>query len=191
MQQKKPISNGQIDLSRRFFVKGCALLLPGAALVTPWQLARATAVERTLSFHHTHTGEHLSLVYHDGADYLPDALTEVNRLLRDFRSEEIYPIDPLLLDLLSTVRSMTGERGTFEVISGYRSPATNNMLRHKGGGGVAKRSLHMQGKAIDVRLTGVDSAKLRKVSIALARGGVGYYSKSDFVHLDTGRFRTW
>lgn len=190
MQQKKPNSNDRIDQSRRFFVKGCALL-PAASLVTPWHLARATAVERILSFHHTHTGENLSVVYHDGADYLPDALTEVNHLLRDFRSEEIYPIDPSLLDFLSSVRSLAGSRGTFEVISGYRSPATNTMLRRKGSGGVAKRSLHMQGKAIDVRLSGVDSAKLRQVSIALAQGGVGYYSKSEFVHLDTGRFRTW
>lgn len=191
MQQNKPNSNGGIDQSRRFFVKGCALLIPGAALVTPWHLVRAATVERTLSFHHTHTGENLSLVYHDGADYLPDALSEINRLLRDFRSEETYPIDPSLLDLLSTVRTLTGDRGTFEVISGYRSPSTNTMLRRKGGGGVAKRSLHMQGKAIDVRLNGVDSAKLRKASISLARGGIGYYPKSDFVHLDTGRFRTW
>jgi uncharacterized protein YcbK (DUF882 family) len=191
MQQKKPDSNGPIDLTRRSFVKGCAMLLPAVAVISPWNLARASATERTLAFHHTHTGENLTLVYHDGADYLPDALDAVSHLLRDFRSEETHPIDPALLDILSQVRSMTGEHGTFEVISGYRSPATNSMLRRKGSGGVAKRSLHMQGKAIDVRLTGVDSVQLRKASIALAGGGVGYYSKSDFVHLDTGRFRTW
>ena len=88
------------------------------------------------------------------------------------------------------ISSIAGNRGTFEVISGYRSPSTNAMLRSKSGG-VAKKSLHMQGRAIDVRLTGVDTARLRKIAISLKRGGIGYYPKSDFVHLDTGRFRSW
>jgi uncharacterized protein YcbK (DUF882 family) len=99
-------------------------------------------------------------------------------------------MDTGLLDLLHQLRRLTDSRGHYEVISGYRSPATNARLRQNGNG-VAKRSLHMQGRAIDVRLVGVDTARLRDAAVSLRAGGVGYYARSDFVHVDTGRFRTW
>ncbi|MCZ7566575.1 MAG: DUF882 domain-containing protein [Burkholderiales bacterium] len=114
----------------------------------------------------------------------------MQRLLRDFRTGEAHAIDVALLDTLHALCAACGGR-TFEIISGYRSPTTNAMLRRTSVGGVAKRSLHMDGRAIDVRLVGVDTARLRDAAKALGRGGVGYYRESDFVHLDTGRARSW
>ncbi len=177
-------------VSRRRFLQGCALTLPGLMFMAPWTGLVAASGKRSLRFYHTHTDERLNLVYHDGVQYLPKALQEINRFLRDFRTEEVRPMDPRLLDILSAICAATESRGTIEVISGYRSPTTNARLRDKSKG-VARKSLHMQGKAIDMRLTGVNTANLRKAAIALGQGGVGYYRKSDFVHLDTGRFRTW
>jgi uncharacterized protein YcbK (DUF882 family) len=143
-----------------------------------------------LGFFHTHTGEKLNVVYHDGGDYIAGALAEINHLLRDFRTGEVHLIDPLLLDILHGVQTLTESNAPFEIISGYRSPATNKMLANKSSG-VAKRSLHMQGRAIDIRLTGADTRHVQKAALKLAQGGVGFYGKSDFVHLDTGDFRTW
>jgi len=152
--------------------------------------AEAIVEKQSLSFHHTHTGETLSLVYKQEGCYLPEALQQINYLLRDFRTEEAHPIDPSLLDILYALQQSCGGHGTFEIISGYRSLKTNNMLRKKSGG-VAKRSLHMLGKAVDIRLTGMDTYELRNTALKLKRGGVGYYRRSDFVHIDTGRVRTW
>lgn len=177
------------DKNRRKFLKGAAV--SPLALAMPWHNVHANVGrERELKFHHTHTGEKLSIVYHDGNDYLNGSLDSVNKYLRDFRTEEIHEIDPHLLDQLYVLQQATESRGTFEIISGYRSPKTNAALRSKSNG-VAKRSFHMQGKAIDVRLTDVSSSNLRKAAIAMKSGGVGYYRKSDFVHLDTGRARHW
>jgi len=145
--------------------------------------------ERFLAFHHTHTGERLRIAYFARGGHLPEALDRIAWLLRDFRTGEAHPIDPRLLDALHALGRACG-KDTFEIISGYRSPQTNAMLRRTGGG-VAKRSLHMDGRAIDVRLAGCDTARLRDAAIAHRGGGVGYYPESDFVHLDTGRFRTW
>ncbi|MCB1858407.1 MAG: DUF882 domain-containing protein [Gammaproteobacteria bacterium] len=175
-----------MDLGRRTLLKG--LLLAPLGLTLP--VTGSAGNERRLAFYHTHTGESLSLVYHDGQDYLSDSLESIDNYLRDFRTGEIQSIDRKLLDQLFAVKQLTGSRGVFEVISGYRSPKTNAALRGKSGG-VAKKSLHMQGRAIDVRLTDVPSTSIRKVALALQSGGVGYYHKSDFVHLDTGPFRTW
>jgi uncharacterized protein YcbK (DUF882 family) len=130
------------------------------------------------------------VVYYSDGGYLPEALRQINHLLRDFRTEEIHVIDLNLLDTLHDLAASTGSGGVYDVISGYRSPATNAQLRKKSNG-VAKRSLHMLGRAIDVRLADVDSKILRDAAIRLKKGGVGYYARSDFVHLDTGRFRTW
>jgi uncharacterized protein YcbK (DUF882 family) len=152
--------------------------------------ARA-ATPRTLAFYHTHTGERLRVTYVENGVPVPEALAEISRFLRDFRTGDVHPIDPELLDALYALRSRAGDRGTYEIISGYRSPRTNEMLRNNGGGGVAKRSLHMEGKAIDVRLTGVRTSRLREEALALHVGGVGYYPDSDFVHVDTGRVRQW
>jgi uncharacterized protein YcbK (DUF882 family) len=119
-----------------------------------------------------------------------DALGQLNRLLRDHRTGEVGTIDPALFDVLCEVAGSCHADPVFEVISGFRSTASNEMLRTQGGG-VARQSLHLKGMAIDVRLRGVACSHLRDVGLELARGGVGYYPKSDFVHLDTGRVRTW
>jgi uncharacterized protein YcbK (DUF882 family) len=173
--------------SRRRFLAGTAA---GAAMLVPWSRAAAALETRSLAFSHNHTGERLKVVYYEGGEYLPDAVAEINHLLRDFRTGEVWEMDLELLDTLAELRAMTGSRAEFQVISGYRSPKTNEMLRNSSSG-VAKRSLHMQGRAIDVRLSGYDTAKLRKAALSLSRGGVGYYARSDFIHVDTGRVRTW
>ena len=145
---------------------------------------------RRLSFYHTHTGERLDVTYACAGCYDSAALEQVNYYLRDFRTGEIHPIDPGVLDILWRIQRKLGVTGTYEVISGYRSPATNQALRNKSRG-VARHSLHMDGRAIDIRLTGQKTRQIRDCAIALKSGGVGYYAKSDFVHVDTGRVRTW
>jgi uncharacterized protein YcbK (DUF882 family) len=170
-------------------------ILVGAAsgailLASPAALASLTEKPRALSFYHTHTGEKLRIVYAERGAHLPEALEEINRFLRDFRSGEAYPIDPLLLDKLHQIQQLTGGGGPYEIISAYRSPQTNEMLRSNSNG-VAQRSLHMEGRAMDVRLRGVQTSKLRAAALELQAGGVGYYPDSDFVHVDTGRVRAW
>ena len=146
--------------------------------------------ERELTFYHTHTGLRLQVVYARNGQYLEPALAEIRAFLADFRTGDSHPIDPALLDLIFELQASLGGRGEVEVISAYRSPQTNEMLR-SGTSGVAKNSLHLLGKAIDVRLTGVELVKLRDTAIGMQRGGVGYYPSSGFVHLDTGRVRRW
>jgi uncharacterized protein YcbK (DUF882 family) len=153
--------------------------------------SRSTIPEsRRLAFYHTHTGETLNVVYSERGAYVPDALAEVHHLFRDFRTGDVHPIDPALLDVLHDVQQATGGSGRFEIISAYRSPATNHILASRSSG-VADHSLHLQGQAIDVRLPGVRTIDLRRAGLRLASGGVGYYPGSDFVHLDTGRVRSW
>jgi uncharacterized protein YcbK (DUF882 family) len=166
----------------------------GAALVLLAAMSQGTvtANERELSFFHTHTGKRLEVVYWRDGDYNPDALEQINHFLADFRTGDLAEIDPALLDIIYDVRASLGSDGTYEVISAYRSPKTNEMLRGRSASsGVAKNSQHLLGKAIDVRLEGVPTAKLRDAAIRLQRGGVGYYEESDFVHMDTGRVRRW
>ena len=152
-------------------------------------LARSTA-PRALNFFHTHTSERLEVEYFDGGTYVPDALSTVNQFLRDFRTGAVHDIDPGLLDLLYGLADATGTRRPYEVISGYRSPVTNAMLRSHSEG-VAAHSLHMVGQAIDIRLTDVPLARLREAALAARVGGVGFYPASNFVHVDTGRIRAW
>jgi uncharacterized protein YcbK (DUF882 family) len=146
--------------------------------------------ERHIALHHLHTGEKVKLTYWEKGEYLSDSLAEVNRILRDFRTGEEHPIDPVLLDMLHTLRLRAGRKAPFEIISGYRSPKTNNMLRAQSNG-VAKRSLHMQGRALDIRLPGMELKDLHRAAVDLKVGGVGLYSKSNFIHIDTGRVRYW
>jgi len=179
-------------LARRQFLRSALLLAP---LIACPGIVRATSPatntkSRRLGFYHTHTAETLDVVYSEGGVYLPDALQEVRHLFRDFRTGDVHPIDPALLDILHDVQQVTGGRGRFEIISAYRSPATNHALASRSGG-VADHSLHLQGQAIDVRLPGVRTIDLRRAGLRLANGGVGYYPGSDFVHLDTGRVRSW
>lgn len=163
--------------------------LASISLALPFAPAAWASAPRSISFYHTHTGEHLSAVYFERGDYNADALTALNRLLRDFRSGDAGEIDPRLFDTLHALNLACGP-GRFEVISAFRSPRTNALLRSRSGG-VADNSLHLQGRAIDVRLAGRDTRRLRDAALALGHGGVGYYAGSDFVHLDTGRVRRW
>ena len=164
-----------------------ALLISG--LVGPASGA-SNADQRQLSFYHTHTQRNLLVTYAIGGEYVESALAEINVFLADFRNGEELIIDPALLDLIYDVRESLGGSGAFEVISAYRSPETNAMLRSKSSG-VAKNSQHLLGNAIDVRLRGVSTVVLRDAAVSLQRGGVGYYQSSDFVHIDTGRVRRW
>lgn len=145
---------------------------------------------RTLSLVNTHTGESLVARYFAAGRYLSDVLVRLNVLLRDHRSGTVSTIDPRLFDLLHVLAVRAGREPHFEVISGYRSPASNALLRSRSSG-VASHSLHMQGRAIDVRLGGVPCTELRDLALDAASGGVGYYRQSDFVHLDTGDVRSW
>jgi uncharacterized protein YcbK (DUF882 family) len=174
--------------SRRAFLGTVVASVPFIAVYPP--VVAAAASSRALHFTHTHTGERLAIEYFSGGAYLPDALATVNHFLRDFRTGDIHRIDPELLDLLHGLAVATDTSEPFHVISGYRSPATNDMLRHRTEG-VAAGSLHMVGQAIDIRLSDVPLAKLRQAALNARRGGVGYYPASDFVHVDTGRVRMW
>jgi uncharacterized protein YcbK (DUF882 family) len=145
---------------------------------------------RQLSFYHTHTAEELRVTYYANGQYDAEALAELNHFLRDFRTGDAIEFDPAVFDILFDIQQDTGSIGVYHVISAYRSPATNEMLRSKSGG-VAKNSQHLLGKAIDIRLTDLDTADLRDIARSLKRGGVGHYGESDFVHVDTGRVRQW
>ena len=175
--------------TRRLFLRGMAGAFAAAA-VAPGRLLAGPREERLLSFVHTHTHERLTVPYFADGTYLPEGLSSLNSFLKDFRTGDEHPIDPALYDILNDLRLATGARSPFEVISGYRSPRTNSMLRESGRG-VAKGSLHVQGRAIDVRLADLSSVSLRDAAVELQRGGVGYYRGPDFVHVDTGRVRRW
>jgi uncharacterized protein YcbK (DUF882 family) len=174
--------------SRRQFLRAA-----GAAFVTALPLTSLWAREaatRSLSLVHTHTGERLASVYFRDGAYVPAELARISYLLRDVRTGDVKAIDPAVLDILADVRTRAGRDAAFEVICGYRSPQTNAML-HARSSGVAEHSLHLEGRAIDVRLPGVPTARLRDLALEMGRGGVGYYAASDFVHLDNGRVRHW
>lgn len=176
-------------LNRRQFLLGSAALLGN--LVVPSAFAKLTyPKERELTFRHLHTGETLRVTYWAEGDYLTESLMAIDHLLRDHRTDETVNMDRQLMDLLFNLQTHLGRQGEFQIISGYRSPKTNKMLRATSRG-VAKKSLHMQGRAIDIRLPGTELKQLRKAAIALKAGGVGYYPKSNFIHVDTGRVRTW
>lgn len=182
--------DGGTDQSRRTFVRNLAILAVSGSALKPARLMAATNPERRLNFINTHTREKLDVVYYSHGNYLYDALGEIDQLFRDHRTDEVYPMDQSLLDILHDLSLLTRSRNAFEIISGYRSPASNAMLRRKSHG-VARKSYHMVGKAVDIRLPDVNSRTLRNIAVSLKSGGVGYYRKSDFVHVDTGRIRTW
>lgn len=159
-------------------------------LLTPSLAQEIVNNERQLSFYHTHTGNTLQVTYFRDGEYVVSALDDLNDFLRDFRTGDAVPMDPAVFDVLYEIQQVSGSTGTFQVISAYRSPKTNEMLRGNSSG-VARNSQHLLGKAIDVRLTDLDTAELRDVAWSLQLGGVGYYQESDFVHVDTGRVRRW
>ena len=156
--------------------------LPRSGLVLPQ--------DRSLSFYNLHTGESLKTTYWEGGEAVPEALGQINYILRDFRTDTEHPIDVKLLNLLMALHRRMDSSEPFNVISGYRSPQTNAMLR-RDSSGVAKHSLHMDGMAIDIRLPGRSLKSLHTAALKMQRGGVGYYPASDFVHVDVGRVRHW
>jgi uncharacterized protein YcbK (DUF882 family) len=174
-------------VDRRCFLKTSLGL--GLALAAGRVTARP-ADARMLSVYNTHTGERARATYWADGMYVGDELLRLDRVLRDHRSNETAAMDPALFDILYDVQQATGARGDFHIISGFRSPATNRMLRQHSDG-VAEHSLHTVGKAIDLRLPGYDLDALRRAARSLRAGGVGYYPRSQFVHVDTGRVRTW
>jgi uncharacterized protein YcbK (DUF882 family) len=149
------------------------------------------ANERHLRLYHTHTGERIDIVYRRGDAFLPEAEEQLDHFLRDHRTGEVKHYDPRVFDILSDLSAAVGHPGAeIQIICGYRTPWSNAFLRSQSEG-VAKSSLHMQAQAIDIRIPGVDTLTLRNAALVLGRGGVGYYPRSRFVHVDTGRVRTW
>ncbi len=180
-----------MHLSRRTLLVRTAF---GALTTTAWARAHAAPAPlpdgTRLSLLNLHTGEKADVVWVDGGQRLGDAKAELDRLLRDHRSGDVHPIDAGVIDQLVVLKGLLGVSQPFHVISGYRSPATNARLA-EASGGVARRSLHMEGRAIDIRLPGVDLRDVHRAALAMEAGGVGYYARSQFVHLDTGRVRRW
>ncbi len=176
------------DIGRRRLLAAAAAVAAFTA-VPAWAMPRPLP-RRALSFAHLHTGETLDLVYWADGHYQPAALRRINWLLRDFRTDEVHPIDPRLLDVLAALRQRLRARGPFQVVSAYRSPATNAMLASLSEA-VAPNSLHMAGRAIDIRLPGRPIWAVRQAAMALRAGGVGYYPRSNFVHVDVGSVRHW
>jgi uncharacterized protein YcbK (DUF882 family) len=169
---------------------GAAALRPRTSVGAPGPGPDRNSTTRRIALNNLHTGERLEIEYFRDDAYVPAALAAIEILLRDFRNGERHAIDPKLMDYLVDVAAQVAAPPAYSVISGYRSPETNERL-HELSSGVAQKSLHMQGRAIDVRMNGVDCADLAARAEGLKRGGVGYYRASNFVHLDTGAFRTW
>ena len=181
------------DGARRQLLRHSARAVALGAFTLLGASARAlTAGVRSVSLVHTHTGERIDRVYAVDERYVPEAMTELNRFLRDHYTGEVGTIDPRLFDQLHQVQRVLGlHPRAFEVISGYRCPATNTQLRATRGGGVARNSLHVEGRAIDLRLPGAALSDQRDAALSLRTGAVGFYPREQFVHLDTGRVRSW
>jgi uncharacterized protein YcbK (DUF882 family) len=172
----------------RFLSLAGLLLLVAPAVPTP---AAVSVPENRLRLFHTHTGEHLDIVYRRGESYVDGALEKLNHFLRDHRTGDVPQYDPRVFDLLSDLTASVNHAGAeLQIICGYRTPKSNEFLR-KTTTGVAKNSLHMLAEAIDIRLPGVPLKKFRDAALALHRGGVGYYAASNFIHVDVGRVRQW
>lgn len=181
-----------VNKARRKFVNlsvaGIALVASGALSILPAS-ARQT-IGHEVSIKNAHTGERFQGVYRIGSYYVPAAFRRINRVLRDHRTGDIHPIDPKLIDTLSRIQRDCRCSQAIDVLSGYRSPKTNSMLR-RASKGVARNSYHMKGQAVDIRVPGSSTSKVRNTARALRVGGVGFYPRSNFVHVDTGDVRTW
>lgn len=173
---------------RHLLMIGASLTLAGLPLRAGANVSPDGA--RAIAFHNLHTGENLEATYRVGGEYVPSVLKDIDHILRDFRTGEVAAIDTRLLDLLHLLQSRLESDEPFHVISGYRSPKTNSKLAQQSSG-VAKKSLHMKGMAIDVRLPGRALTDLRRAAVSLKLGGVGYYPKANFIHADVGRVRYW
>lgn len=192
IKKKSPLEILEGGISRRDFL--AAGLVATAACLFPYRALAAApnvlSAEKELSFYNTHTEESLEAVYWRQGAYLPQAVVDINHIMRDYRTGEVKEIDPDLLDLLFALRKELQSTRPFHIISGYRSAETNSRLRAMSNG-VASKSLHIDGKAIDIRMPGYELRNLKRAAIALRRGGVGYYPSSDFVHVDVGKMRYW
>ena len=166
-------------------VGGLLLAMPGRAVA-----GRTEPGDRVLRFHNLHTGEDLSATYMSEGRLVDDECAAIDNVLRDWRTDDVAAIDRGVFDFMYELRQAMGSDEPFDIISGYRSPATNNMLANRNGG-VARRSLHMRGMAVDLALPGRDLWQLRQAALDLGKGGVGYYPRSGFIHIDTGRVRFW
>lgn len=182
----------QFDSDRRGFLKtGLAVTAALGFWMPSMEAVAANPLGgRKVSLVNAHTGDKFTGEYWANGRYLPGAFREIKKLMRDHRTNDIFPIDPRLMDILYVVQHRLENYKPFRVFSGYRSPKTNNMLRRKGEG-VARNSLHMSGQAVDLQLPGTRLSSLKKAAINVKSGGVGFYPRSDFVHIDTGRVRHW
>lgn len=178
-------------ISRRSFLTRSSMAAAGALLLPSTQsVANILGTERTLSFHNVHTDEELTIRCSPEKDYDRKTRLRFSSLLRDHHADEVREMDPGLIDIFFAISAFTGTTGTFKILSGYRSPETNSWLR-RFSHGVAEHSMHIEGKAVDIRMDELSTRELRQAGMALAMGGVGYYPRSNFVHLDTGRIRHW
>jgi uncharacterized protein YcbK (DUF882 family) len=192
MQDEREDTRGMPDAGRRSFLRFGATAAAAAALFNPLDALAANrmAPSRQISLLNTHTGERLSAEYWSRGRYQRDALREINKLLRDHRTDSVFPINPELLDLVNAIQSRIGRRAPLHVVSGYRSPESNAML-YEASNGVARNSYHMKGMAIDIRAPGFDTRILHNAALRMRAGGVGFYPQSDFVHVDVGPIRAW
>lgn len=176
-------------MSRRAFTLGSV-----AGLALPWSVTRGSTKliypDRTLALHNVHTGEKENITFWSDGHYLESGLNQANWLMRDFRTGDIKAIDPRLLNILYLLTRKVENEKPVLILSGFRSKKTNDMLR-KTTEGVARRSFHMAGRAVDIRMPQIESVNIQKAALRLGGGGVGYYPSSNFIHLDTGPVRTW
>lgn len=184
----------EIDYKRRqLLLAGGAFLgaslVPGMVSASPYKSVNVRQNPRQISLCNIHTKEELDSEYFDGEFYLKEELRKINHICRDFRRNEVAKMDRRLFDAITEIQSELGHKGQVRIISGYRSPATNKALQKTGG--VAKKSFHMKGQAIDFNLEGVSLSRIRNAALELRLGGVGYYPRSGFVHIDTGPVRRW
>lgn len=180
--------------SRRDVLKMAGVLTGSVGFLSCGLIKPAFAITdegaHRISFRHNRTGESFNGVYRVGNKYLPEAFDQISYILRDARNNEVFPIDPRTVDIMYVLQRMLDTNQPFQVLSGYRSPRTNALLA-RASYGVARNSLHMTGQAIDIRMEGASSRRIKNYATDLHAGGVGYYPHSDFVHIDSGNFRTW
>jgi uncharacterized protein YcbK (DUF882 family) len=192
----KPQASAATSINRRRFIgnltaiagaAATAALAPASAALA---MLTAPSTPRRLKFYNLHTGEQLDIVYYEKGRYIPQALDEINFILRDYRQNAVKPMSTALLDLVTAIRYKLRTDAEVEIISGYRTPQTNAMLAARSDG-VAHHSLHMDGLALDWRVPGRTLDQLHRAALSMRGGGVGYYPASDFVHTDVGRVRYW
>ena len=189
MSEQQEHDNATLSLTRRHLLIGSAALC-ALAVANP-ALAIASREVKALKFYNLHTAEKEEIAFFHNGKFDAEALKKINHLLRDHRTGEVYPIDPKLITHVHAVHKKLGSSSPIEIISGYRSAKSNTMLRQRGGGGVARKSKHLQGMAIDFNLQDVALDRVYNAAKDMQCGGVGMYESSGFVHLDTGRVRSW